>query len=142
MKASLRLTIALLLVAAAMPLIAWHRGSAAQGNAPEKEKFHRAAKPVRDRYIVVLKRETPSEEVEATTNELLAQHGGNVNHIYTHAIKGFSIQMPEAAAIALSRNPKVEYVEEDSEATLSKTEATSNWNLGRIDQHTQNDFQY
>lgn len=145
MKTSLRLILTLLLVAAAVPLFAWHRGRAAQGSAPEKEqkeKFHRAAKPLRDRYIVVLKRETPSEEVEATTNELLAQHGGNVDHLYTHAIKGFSIQMPEAAAIALSRNPKVEYVEEDSEATLSKTEATSNWNLGRIDQRTQNDFQY
>ena len=71
MKTILRLTIALLLVAATVPLIAWHTGSAAQGSAQEKEqkeKFHRAAKPVGDRYIVVLKREIPSEAVEATAN--------------------------------------------------------------------------
>ena len=145
MKARLRLTIALLLVAAAVPLIAWHRGSAAQSSAQQKEqkeKFHRAAKPVRDRYIVVLKRETPKEEVEATTNELLAQQGGNVDHIYTHAIKGFSIQMPEAAAIALSRNPKVEYVEEDGEATLNKTDLNVPWNISRTDQRSQLDFNY
>ena len=145
MKTSLRLLIALLLVAAAMPIIAWHRGSAAQNNnqqKEEREKFRRSAKPIRDRYIVVLKSETPSDEVEATANELLAKHGGNVDHIYTHAIKGFSIQLPEAAAIALSRNPKVEYVEEDGEISLSKTEVTPHWNLSRIDQRSQNDFMY
>lgn len=144
MKTILRLTFALLLVAASVPLIAW-RGSTAQVSAPEKEqkeKFHRAAKPVRDRYIVVLKREIPSEAVEATKNELLAQHGGNVDHIYTHAIKGFSIQIPEAAAIELSRNPKVEYVEEDGEATLNKTDINVPWNISRVDQRSQLDFNY
>lgn len=145
MKTSVRLLIALLLVAAAVPLIAWRSGNAAQGNnsqREEKDKFRRAAKPIRDRYIVVLKRETPGEEVEATTNELLARHGGNVDHIYKHAIKGFSIQIPEAAAIALSRNPKVEYVEEDGEISLEKTDVTPHWNLSRVDQRSQNDFMY
>lgn len=146
MKTSLRLLIALLLVAAAVPLIAWRSGNAAPGNnqqQEEKDKFRRAAKPIRDRYIVVLKPETKSEEVEATANELLAKHGGNVDRLYTHAIKGFSIQLPEAAAIALSRNPKVEYVEEDGEISLSKTEVTAHWNLSRVDQRSQaNDFRY
>ena len=139
MKNSLRLILATLLIAVAVPLIAWQRSSAAQGNGTppspaQADKFRRAAKPVRDRYIVVLKRETKSEEVESTKNELLAKHGGNADHIYTHAIKGFSVQMPEAAAIALSRNPKVEYVEEDGTATATTTEPTTNWNLDRVDQ--------
>jgi subtilisin family serine protease len=137
MNNTLRLLLAILLLAVAVPVIAW-QSSAAQGNAPQSqekdEKFRRSGKPVRDHYIVVLKPETPSEEVEAVTNELLAKHGGTTRYIYTHAIKGFSIELPEAAAIALSRDPKVEYVEEDAEAKAETSEPTNNWNLDRIDQ--------
>lgn len=144
MKNSLRLILAMSLVTVVVPLIAWHRGSAAQAPATQAQadKFRRAAKPVHDRYIVVLKRETPGDEVEATANELTAKHGGNVDHIYTHAIKGFSMQTSEAAAMALSRNPKVEYVEEDGEASSSKSEATTNWNLDRIDTRTARNGSY
>ena len=137
MKTSLRLLIALLLVAAAVPLVALHRSHAqsqAQTNGPS-EKFHRVGKPVRDQYIVVLKPDTPGEEVEAVTNDLLAKHGGTTGYIYTHAIKGFSIQMPEAAAMALSRDPRVEYVEEDGQFTLATTQLNADWGLDRIDQH-------
>jgi subtilisin family serine protease len=137
-----------MLLAVAVPFIAW-QDSAAQGNASpatpaqEKgEKFRRSGKPVRDHYIVVLKPETPSEEVEAVTNELLGKHGGTTRHVYTHAIKGFSIEMPEAAAIALSRDPKVEYVEEDAEAKAATSEPTNNWNLDRIDTQFGRNGQY
>ena len=84
MKTSLRLLIAMLLVAAAVPLVALHRSSAqSQPQANERAgKFHRAAKPVRDRYIVVLKSDTPEQQVEAITNELLARHGGSAEYIY------------------------------------------------------------
>src|SRR5262245_44003997 len=137
MKNSLRLLLAILLVAVVVPLIAWQRGAEQDdGPTPSQEradKFRRASKPVHDRYIVVLKRETPGEEVEATANELTSAHGGKADHIYTHAIKGFSMQMSEAAAMALSRNPKVEYVQEDGQANNSTSEATTNWNLDRID---------
>jgi aqualysin 1 len=148
MKNSLRLVIAMLLVAGVVPLISWHRSSAAQaGGSPSSprpaDKFRRAAKPVHDRYIVVLKGETPREQVEAVANELIAQHGGNADHIYTHAIKGFSVQTSEAAAMALSRNPKVEYVQEDGQANASTSEATTNWNLDRVDTRTnRNGFYY
>jgi subtilisin family serine protease len=139
MKNKLRLLLAMLLAAVAVPFIIWDGGSAAQGNASpapsqeRAEKFRKSGKPVRDHYIVVLKPETPSEEVEAVANELLAQHGGTTRYIYKTAIKGFSIELPEAAAIALSRNPKVEYVEEDAEAKADTSENTNNWNLDRID---------
>ena len=148
MKNSLRLLLAIMLLALVVPFIAW-QDSAAQGNASpatpsqgKGEKFRRSGTPVRDHYIVVLKPETPSEEVEAVTNELLGKHGGTTRHVYTHAIKGFSIQMPEAAAIALSRDPKVEYVEEDAEAKADTSEPTSNWNLDRIDSQFGRNGQY
>lgn len=146
MKKSCRLFFAVLLVTLAVPFIAWHVGSA-QDNVPatpsqapaskEKiEKFYRAAKPVRDQYIVVLKNDIRGEDVESVTNELLSRHRGTTRHIYTHAIKGFSIQMPEAAAIALSREPHVEYVEEDGLVTHDTTQSGANWGLDRIDQRT------
>ena len=137
MKTSLRLLIAMFLVGAAVPFIAWHRSSAeSQGRDNARaEKFHKAAKPVRDRYIVVLKSDTPGEQVEAITNEMLSRHGGSTGYVYKHAIKGFSIQLPEVAAMALSHDPRVEYVEEDGEVALATTQNNAPWHLDRIDQH-------
>jgi hypothetical protein len=62
------------------------------------------------------------------------QYGGNAQHIYQHAIKGFSAEMTEDAAIALSREPQVEYVEEDSEVSIATTQNAAPWGLDRIDQ--------
>jgi hypothetical protein len=127
----------MLLMAAAVPLVALHRTRAqSQPQANERaDKFHRAAKPVRDRYIVVLKHDTPGQQVESITNELLARHGGTAGYVYKNAIKGFSIQLPEAAARALSNDPRVEYVDEDGEVTLATTQSIAPWHLDRIDQH-------
>ena len=143
MGKSCRLFFAVLLVTLAVPFITWHVGSA-QDNVPATPsqaqskdkigKFYRAAKPVRDQYIVVLKDDIRGEDVESVTNELLSRHRGQTRHVYTHAIKGFSIQMPEAAAIALSREPHVEYVEEDGLAKPDTTQLGADWGLDRIDQ--------
>lgn len=50
--------------------------------------------------------------------------------------KGFSIRLPEAAALALSHDPRVEYVEEDGEAHLLATQFGPPWGLDRIDQRS------
>ena len=143
MKKSCRLFFAVLLVTLPVPFITWHVGSA-QDNVPatpsqaqskdKGEKFYRAPKPVRDQYIVVLKDDIRGEDVESVTNQLLSRHRGTTRHVYTHAIKGFSIQLPEAAAIALSREPHVEYVEEDGELSFDTTHSGVDWGLDRIDQ--------
>ena len=145
MKKSCRLFFAVLLVTLAVPFITWHVGSA-QDNVPatpsqapskdKTEKFYRSAKPVRDQYIVVLKNDIRGEDVESVTNELLSRHRGTTRHLYTHAIKGFSIQLPEAAAIALSREPQVEYVQEDGMVKHDTTQSGADWGLDRIDQRT------
>src|SRR5215216_4160894 len=129
-----RLLIAILL--AVTPFITLLSHSFAQGSAANSQtqassgaKFRKSRKPVRDSYIVVLKPETPPEEVEAVANDFLAHHGGVARHVYTHTIKGFSIQLPEAAAMAISRDPRVGYVEEDSEVNFDFTQNTNNWNL-------------
>jgi hypothetical protein len=143
MRKNFRLLIAVLISAVALPFMAWHghaqnnnsQQPQAQGNG-RTEKFRRSKKPVRESYIVVLASETSADDVEGIANDLLAKHGGTARQIYKHTIKGFAIQLPEAAAMALSRDPRVDYVEEDSEASFSRTQPTSNWNLTRIDQRT------
>jgi subtilisin family serine protease len=138
-----RLLITLFLVAAAVPLVALNDGSAAhdkqqaQSQAPANAtatKFRKVRKPVQGQYIVVLKDDTRPEDVDFVANQLLVRHQGTTRAVYRHTIKGFSIQMPEAAAIALSQEPAVEYVEEDGVVSASSTQANATWGLDRIDQ--------
>lgn len=108
--------------------------SGGQGHA-QKDKFRRSQKAVPNHYIVVLKDEVTKDEVPSLASQLALTHGGVTGHIYQHAIKGFSIQLPEAAALALSKNPVVDYVEEDGVVTANATQFNPpSWGLDRIDQ--------
>jgi len=141
----LRLIITLLFITAAGALAALYGGSASsaaqsqsqsqsQGHGPDN-KFRRAKKPVHGQYIVVLKDDTRPEDVEFVANQLLAKHQGNTRSVYRHTIKGFSIQMSEEAAEALSREPAVEYVQEDGVVKAATTQPNPpSWGLDRIDQ--------
>lgn len=85
------------------------------------KKFNRVTKPVPDQYIVVLNEEALNRGVAEAAAGLARSYGGTVGFVYQSAIKGFSIRMTEAAAVALSRNPLVVYVEEDAEGSLTQT---------------------
>jgi subtilisin family serine protease len=99
-------------------------------------RFHKTVKPVKDQYIVVLRNDTSERDVKALARDLALTYSGAPKHIYKHAIKGFSIQMSEAAAVALSQDPQVAYVEEDAEVELATTQTNvPSWGLDRIDQH-------
>jgi subtilisin family serine protease len=99
-------------------------------------RFHKTAKPVKGQYIVVLRPDTNEQDVKSLARDLALNYSGKTKHIYKHAIKGFSIQMTEAAAIALSQDPQVEYVEEDAQVELATTQNNPpSWGLDRIDQH-------
>jgi subtilisin family serine protease len=67
-------------------------------------------------YVVALKPGTAS--VPATAEALARAHGGSVGFVYEHALRGFSVRLPERAASALARNPLVVYVEADQEFTV------------------------
>jgi subtilisin family serine protease len=103
------------------------------------EKFRRAERPVRNQYIVVLNdlAAGPKGEhslVPTLAANLKAIHGGTVNRVYRNALSGFSMKLSEAAARRLSLDPRVAYVEEDSEISLSTTQAGATWGIDRIDQ--------
>ncbi|HXG05824.1 MAG TPA: S8 family serine peptidase, partial [Nitrososphaera sp.] len=98
-------------------------------------KFRRVPRAIPNQYVVVLKENTARSNVASIADELASVHGGVRNHIYRYALKGFSVQLPEAAAIALSQDPRVEFVEEDSEVSIDTTQFNPpNWGLDRIDQ--------
>ena len=65
---------------------------------------------------------------------LARQHGGQVGHLYTHALNGFSFRGSQSAASALMRNPNVVLVEADAEVWLEATQNNATWGLDRIDQ--------
>jgi hypothetical protein len=145
-------------------------------NTAPQEKFRKVERAIPGRYIVVLNDESlklddlPAETGESTpeqkaavarqrqeaislrintlAKDLARSHKGIVGHIYHYAIHGFSVQMTEADAQALSRNSQVKYVEEDGEVsingarsagsyneiTTSATQPNAPWSLDRIDQ--------
>lgn len=95
-------------------------------------KLLRAERAIPGQYIVVLNDQAgdPHEAALALT----FAHGGSARHVYTRALRGFSVVLPEAAAIALSRDPRVSYVEEDGQVSLVATQTNATWGLDRIDQ--------
>jgi subtilisin family serine protease len=126
----LLITIALAVLAIS-PLFAGGEGHAQNA----KRKFRRAHKAITNQYVVVLKDEISRQDIASLASELARTHKGATRHVYKDALKGFSIQLSEAAAIALSNDERVDYVAEDGEVSITETQfSPPSWGLDRIDQ--------
>ncbi len=98
----------------------------------------KSEKSVPGRYIVVLNGQTLARaQVGPLAHQVSALHGGAVKHVYSQAFQGFAAAMTEAEALKLSNDPRVRYVEEDSELQLMGTQSNAPWGLDRIDQREQ-----
>ncbi|MCI0389264.1 MAG: S8 family serine peptidase [Acidobacteria bacterium] len=101
-------------------------------------KFRTISNPIPSQYVVVFKNSAVSRAaVDSAVDNLRGIHGGTVRHVYKYAIRGFSIQMPEAAAIALSNDSRVDYVIQNGRVTKTGVNTQNNppsWGLDRIDQ--------
>ncbi|HYH94339.1 Ig-like domain-containing protein, partial [Hyalangium sp.] len=87
------------------------------------------------RYIVVLdEKAMAGAHVGPLAHQLATLHEASVERVYAHALQGFSAMMTEAAALKLSNDPRVKYVEEDGKVSLASTQAAAPWGLDRIDQ--------
>lgn len=97
----------------------------------------RSRKPVAGSYIVVLA--STDSAPASVASEFRHTQGVKPVHIYDLALNGFSFIGTEAAARAISADPRVKRVEEDGllapHAQLIKQSAPS-WGLDRIDQQT------
>ncbi|HEX8772544.1 MAG TPA: S8 family serine peptidase, partial [Pyrinomonadaceae bacterium] len=104
-----------------------------------RNKIRTKEKKVANSYIVVLEdwavglKGDTSAAPDIAAN-LATIYGGKVKHIYKHAISGFSIELSEADAVALSQDARVKYVEEDGIVTANTTQTSATWGLDRIDQ--------
>ena len=136
-----RRSFALLFVCAGMlallPLGAQQQLPEQAVEAQERAKLHRkGARAIPNQYIVVLDQDADGDE--AGTNrqieKLLAGRGRVPDHVWAHALKGFSVQMTEEEAQALAEDPDVAYVEEDAVMEINVTQTGATWGLDRIDQ--------
>ncbi len=106
----------------------------------DSPRFRRhQGKKVPNHYIVVLDQDAtgaagdPGLAAADADQMILGTLSGRVKHIYAHAIHGFSAEMTEAEAVALSDNPRVRFVEEDSVMQIVTTQTNATWGLDRID---------
>ena len=139
----------------AFALVALPSTTSSQDNRPDtpqgprrlQTKFVKKQNAISNRYIVVLnddvakddeRREVRLERVKEIANSHALAHLGKVDYIYETALKGYAIELPnESAAIAISRSPLVQWVEEDQlfepEQTPVSPQTTPPWGLDSID---------
>ncbi len=91
-----------------------------------------ASQTADESWIVVL------QDNEANPSQTAAQLAGALNaaptRVYQHAIKGFAVTLPAAAAAGLARNPRVKRVDPDLPMSIVATQTGATWGLDRIDQ--------
>lgn len=109
-----------------------------QGQGP-KNKLRKHPNKIANSYIVVLEDWAvgyagDQSAAPQVSSDLAAAVGGRVKHVYKHALGGFSIEMTEAQAEALSQDIRVKYVEEDTEVHATTVQSGATWGLDRIDQ--------
>lgn len=92
----------------------------------------RVAEPIASHYVVSLRVRAAS--VATTALDLSRAYGGRIGYVYGAALNGFSVEMRERAALALSRDPRVALVEEDGVVRAVTTQTNPTWGLDRIDQ--------
>jgi hypothetical protein len=83
-------------------------------------RFRRVVSPEADRYVVVLSSSVRPDAMERIAHELVAAHGAARGPVEAGA---FVAEMTEAAARKVSRDPRVEFVEEKAIATADSASA-------------------
>jgi aqualysin 1 len=102
--------------------------------------LRKGARAIPNRYIVVLR-----EDAEIATGDyarvlgrvqaVTRGRGAVPEHVYAKALRGFAAFMSDEDAVAMSLDPQVAYVEEDSVVTAFTTQASPPaWGLDRIAQ--------
>jgi len=90
-------------------------------------------------YIVVLDMDAAGRDgnlsaARTVTDDLAFRAGAGVTHVYAHAINGFSARMSDTQAVALSEDPRVAFVEEDSMMFATATQTNPPVGLDRLAQ--------
>ena len=107
-------------------------------------KIVKAKDPIKNRYIVMLNDDVVTKQAsgKARRHQIAAiaeghaqRHGGKVSQVWENGPSGFSIELPgEKAAIELSENPDVKWVEEVFSLYPSGVQPNPPWGFDRRDQ--------
>ncbi len=103
------------------------------------EKIIKSEQKIPNRYIVVFEDWAAGDlgdrsNANAVVEELGIVYGGKIDRVFRHAINGYSVEMSEKQVEALSRDPRVKYIEEDGIMYANATQTNATWGLDRIDQ--------
>jgi subtilisin family serine protease len=93
----------------------------------------RTTGPTWSTYIVTLR--PAAGDSHAAAADASHRFGGRVSYVYSNALSGFAITLPDAAAARLAADPHVQSVELDGVVTADTTQVGATWGLDRIDQH-------
>ncbi|HYP02086.1 MAG TPA: S8 family peptidase, partial [Pyrinomonadaceae bacterium] len=122
------------LCAAALTASVTHAQRAEISHAPRAAKLRKNAAPAPNQYIVVLNDTVAKNDVAPLANRLVRAHSGTLGFTYENALRGFSVELSEPQAEALSRHPQVAFVEQDSFFEGASTQTSAPWQLDRLDQ--------
>lgn len=133
MKLQFRFTVVMCVCVLSLTILT--QSAFAASDTANPKKFRKVSKRIAGEYIVVLKDYISKSIIEPVANKLVNTHGhgGKIKNYYKHALKGFSVELTEKEAIALSKDPNVDFIEENG---VVHTAAQYNppWGLDRIDQ--------
>ena len=104
-------------------------------------RFRKNDGAIPNNYIVVFNESVAANNVGKLADALARAHGGTIGFTYENALRGFSVEMSEARAAALSRHPQVAFVESDVLVEGAATQTAAPWTLGsysyyRVGQYT------
>jgi subtilisin family serine protease len=143
MKSRLRFVSFLSVAAVALTLVtgqALQQGPVNESLASQDTKLRRKGpRAIPNRYIVVLDQDAAGAAGDVAsaarmTRDVLLGFGREADHVYSKALNGFSAELTEAEAVALSEDPRVAFVEEDSVMETQVTQTNPPWGLDRIGQ--------
>ena len=118
------------------------------GDQQPTEPQHTAAVPVQaspgsaafrpgleNQYIVVFRDDVAASRVSTLAAQISRAHGGTLRATWRHALRGFSLELPDRAALArLRQHPLVSFVEPNQIARLRNTQSNAPWGIDRVDQ--------
>jgi hypothetical protein len=135
-RPSVAVLLGLALLAAAAPAAA----APAPVAAPAGTAFQPAGKDgIKGEYVVVLALDGPDEigkdKIDGAVQRLLAEYPGKLRSTYYHVLPGFTAALSEQVALALSKNPEVAYVEQQTELPWLDEQLDPGWALDVTDQH-------
>jgi subtilisin family serine protease len=83
-------------------------------------------------YIVTLN--AGGGDPGSVANESAQRFGGLISHVFSHALRGFSLRLPAAAVAVLQRDPRIASIEEDVPVSIDTTQSGATWGIDRVDQ--------